>query len=95
MQPGQAVAVQMRDSPALITTMFGIWRAGAVFVPVNPRVPAAEVDTVLAATAPAAFITGTDAEVLTELDGARSYGPEAAFVMWTSGTTAQPGAIEA
>ena len=38
-EPGQAVAVQMRDGPQLITTMFGVWLAGAVFVPVNPRVP--------------------------------------------------------
>lgn len=87
-QPGQAVAVQMRDGPPLITTMFGIWLAGAVFVPVNRRVPAPEVQKVLAATAPAAFVTDTD---FTQLDDpARSYGPEVAFVMWTSGTTGEP-----
>lgn len=87
-EPGQAVAVQMRDGPSLITTMFGIWLAGAVFVPVNRRVPAPEFEKVLAATAPAAFVTEAD---LTPLDApARSYGPEAAFVMWTSGTTGEP-----
>ena len=39
--------------------MFGIWLAGAVFVPVNPRVPAPEVEKVLAATAPR-FLIATD-----------------------------------
>ena len=89
-EPGHAVAVQMRDGPHLITTMFGIWLAGAVFVPVNPRVHAAEVEKVLAGTAPAALITHDEVEVITKLEGARSYGPEAAFVMWTSGTTGEP-----
>jgi long-chain acyl-CoA synthetase len=88
--PGQAVAVQMRDGPQLITTMFGIWMAGAVFVPVNPRVPAPEVDKVLAATRPAALVTGDGTESLTRLDAPRSYGADAAFVMWTSGTTGEP-----
>ncbi len=89
-EPGHAVGVQMRDGPHLITTMFGIWLAGAVFVPVNPRVPAAEVEKVLAGTAPAALITRDHVEVITRLEGARRYGDEAAFVMWTSGTTGEP-----
>ncbi|MGZ4799255.1 MAG: class I adenylate-forming enzyme family protein [Acidimicrobiia bacterium] len=89
-QPGHAVAVQMRDGPELITTMFGVWLAGAVFVPVNPRVPAPEVEKVLAATAPAVVVTGDGTEVRTRRDHPRDYGPEAAFVMWTSGTTGEP-----
>lgn len=89
-RPGHAVAVRMRDGPQLITTMFGIWLAGAVFVPVNPRVPAPEVEKVLAATAPAVLITGDGTELLTELEDPRSYGSDAAFVMWTSGTTGEP-----
>lgn len=56
-QPGTAVAVQVPDSPSLIATMFGIRLAGAVFVPINPRYPAAEVEKVVAGTAPVALIT--------------------------------------
>ena len=37
--PGQAVAVQLPNGPDAITAMFGVWLAGAVFVPVNPRSP--------------------------------------------------------
>ncbi len=87
-QPGHAVAVQMGDLPTTITTMFGIWLSGAVFVPVNPRVPAPEVGKVLGATAPAVLIT-PDGEAVVR-DGARTYGPDSAFVMWTSGTTGEP-----
>jgi long-chain acyl-CoA synthetase len=90
-QPGHAVAVQMRDGPDVITTMFGIWLAGAVFVPVNPRVPAPEVAKVLAATKPGALISTVDGtESLTALDSPRTYAPDTAFVMWTSGTTGEP-----
>ena len=90
-EPGQAVAVQMRDGPQLITTMFGVWLAGAVFVPVNPRVPAPEVEKVLASTAVAVLVTGNGTEVVTAVDGpCRTYEPDAAFVMWTSGTTGEP-----
>ena len=89
-RPGHAVAVQMRDGPRLVTTMFGIWLAGAVLVPVNPRIPAPEVTKVLAATAPAAFLRGDDAATLSTLDAPRAYEPDTAFVMWTSGTTGEP-----
>ncbi len=90
-QPGQAVAVQMRDGPQLITTMFGIWFAAAVFVPVNPRVPGPEVEKVLASTGPAVLVSGDEAETITPLAGPhRTYPLDTAFVMWTSGTTGEP-----
>ncbi|MDQ6853422.1 MAG: long-chain fatty acid--CoA ligase, partial [Actinomycetota bacterium] len=42
--PGQPVAVQLPNGPEMVTTMFGVWLAGAVFVPINVRAPVAEVD---------------------------------------------------
>jgi long-chain acyl-CoA synthetase len=86
-EPGRAVAVQLPNGPDAITAMFGIWLAGAVFVPVNPRSPELERRTMLEATRPAALLTG---------DGLRSLGDPAvydshvAFVTWTSGTTGAP-----
>src|SRR4051794_33695600 len=53
---GHAVAVQMANSPHVITTMIGVWLAGAVFVPVNPRAPEPEVLRVLEATQPFVFV---------------------------------------
>jgi acyl-coenzyme A synthetase/AMP-(fatty) acid ligase len=92
-EPGQAVALQMPDGPALVTAMFGVWIAGAVFVPVNRRAPEPEVAKVLAATGAVALVTGDSASIapLAPSAGeARTYEPDTAFVMWTSGTTGEP-----
>ncbi len=85
-EPGNAVAVQIPNGLRVVTTMFGIWLAQAVFVPVNPRAPEPEVARVLDAVAPAALVRDT-VEVRT---GVRRYEPDSAFVMWTSGTTGTP-----
>ena len=55
-EPGQAVAVMLPNGPELVCAMTAIWEAGAVYVPVNPRLPQAEVDHVIADTAPASQI---------------------------------------
>ncbi|MEO6468580.1 MAG: AMP-binding protein, partial [Acidimicrobiia bacterium] len=49
-RPGHAVAVQLANGPELVATMIGVWLAGGVYVPVNPRLPDSERDDVLAAT---------------------------------------------
>ena len=89
-QPGQAVAVQLPDGLDAVTTMFGVWIAGAVFVPVNDRAPAAERARIEAAIRPAAWVSPTGVE---QLPQPRSLGEGVAFVLWTSGTTGAPKAI--
>ncbi len=86
-QPGNAVAVQLPNGPALVTTLFGVWQAGAVFVPVNPRHPEHEVQRIVAETEPAAVV---DAAGVRRRDGARTYGAGDAFITWTSGTSGRP-----
>lgn len=68
--------------------MFGVWLAGAVFVPANPRQPQTELDHVLSSTAPAAVI-GAAGVRLTGVAPTR-YEQDTAFVTWTSGTTGRP-----
>ena len=86
-EPGHAVAVQLPNGPGAITAMFGVWLAGAVFVPVNPRSPEAERRTVLEATRPAALLAGDEPRPLAD---PATYDDGVAFVTWTSGTTGSP-----
>jgi long-chain acyl-CoA synthetase len=86
--PGQAVAVQLANGPDAIVAMFGVWLAGAVFVPVNPRSPDRERRNALEATRPAALLDAISEPEL--LAGAATYDAGVAFVTWTSGTTGTP-----
>jgi acyl-CoA synthetase (AMP-forming)/AMP-acid ligase II len=87
----RAVAVQLPNGPDLVSAMIGVWLAGGVYVPVNPRHPEAEVAAVLNATRPAALVTDAGIQ---RLQGAQPYGDDVAFVMWTSGTTGKPKPIQ-
>jgi acyl-CoA synthetase (AMP-forming)/AMP-acid ligase II/alkylation response protein AidB-like acyl-CoA dehydrogenase len=89
-QPGQPVAVQLPNGPEMVTAMFGVWLAGAVFVPLNWRSPEAEVERMVR-TVEAATIIRPDGVRM--LDGSGKCDPGAAFVQWTSGTTGDPRAI--
>jgi acyl-CoA synthetase (AMP-forming)/AMP-acid ligase II len=89
-EPGQAVAVQLPNGPEIITTMFGIWLAGAVFVPINARAPQHEVESVVESTRPRAIVRADGIEMLA---GATTFAPDSAFATFTSGTTGRPKAI--
>ena len=90
-RPDTAVVVRLGNSERFVASMFGVWLAGAVLVPANPRQSASEIDHVLATTRPAATI---DESAMAITGGeTHEYGPEVAFVTWTSGTTGAPKAI--
>jgi long-chain acyl-CoA synthetase len=89
---GHAVGVKMANGPHVITTMVGVWLAGGVFVPVNPRAPEPEVTRVVDATRPLLLVRDDDAPSRTKSSGPEPtvYAPGTAFVTWTSGTTGAP-----
>jgi long-chain acyl-CoA synthetase len=86
-QPGHAVAVQLPNGPEVVISMMGIWLAGAVFVPMNPLLPEAELEHVLGPTGPFAII---GPEGIRVAEDPRVYEPGVAFILWTSGTTGRP-----
>jgi acyl-CoA synthetase (AMP-forming)/AMP-acid ligase II/alkylation response protein AidB-like acyl-CoA dehydrogenase len=89
-EPGQPVAVQLPNRPEMVTTMFGVWLAGAVFVPINSRAPVPEVERALDTVGAVALV---QPEGIRALDGGTRCEQDAAFVQWTSGTTGDAKAI--
>ena len=60
LQPGQAVGVMLPNGPEIVVALFGVWFAGGVYVPLNPRLSADELAHVIAEDRPAAIITQPD-----------------------------------
>lgn len=57
LQTGQVVAAMLPNDSMTIAALFGTWRAGAVYTPLNPRAADAEVISQLATLRPVAVIT--------------------------------------
>jgi acyl-CoA synthetase (AMP-forming)/AMP-acid ligase II len=89
-EPGHGVAVRLPSSPELVTTMVGIWLAGAVFVPLNDRSPDAEISHIIRTIRPKVVVDETGVH---PLEDPLCHSADVAFVTWTSGTTGPPKAI--
>jgi long-chain acyl-CoA synthetase len=85
--PGHAVAVNLADGPSSVCTMIGVWLAGAVYIPLNPRAPDAERRRAVESAGAAALV---DDDGPQRQPGGRRYDPAVAVVLWTSGTTGPP-----
>src|SRR5687767_16018198 len=58
-RPGDRVGLYFPKSVRSLVSMFGVLKAGAAYVPVDPQAPSARVATVLGNCEPAALITTT------------------------------------
>ncbi len=57
LQPGQPVGVSLPNGAELVAMLFAVWKAGGVYVPINPRLTETERAHVLASTRPSVGIT--------------------------------------
>ena len=87
-RPESAVAVRLPNTADLIATLFGVWRAGCVYVPINPRLTQTEVDHVFDAVRPAAIVTPDGVEL--GVADPSHHTPDIALIQFTSGTTGRP-----
>ncbi len=60
LRPGQAVGVMLPNGPDIVAALFGIWYAGGVYIPLNPRLSDDEVAHVIEVDSPAAVITSDE-----------------------------------
>lgn len=59
MQAGQVVAAMLPNDSTTVAALFGTWRAGGVYTPLNPRAADAELEAQLATLRPAAVLTAS------------------------------------
>ncbi|MFL6206602.1 MAG: class I adenylate-forming enzyme family protein [Acidimicrobiales bacterium] len=104
-EAGTPVGVMLPNAE-VVAALFGVWRAGGVYVPLNPRLGSSDLAHVLESVDPAVVVTtpvhverfdGRAAVVvdggITRRDGRRGerrFDPEVALVQLTSGTTGRP-----
>jgi amino acid adenylation domain-containing protein len=85
------VAVCLPRTSAMVWAPLGIMLAGAAYVPVDPKYPAARIDYLCADAGVSIVVTEADLESLSDNDLADHSRPAgAAYVIYTSGSTGQP-----
>jgi pristinamycin I synthase-3/4 len=60
--PEDVVAVALRSSPELVSSLLGVWKAGAMYLPLDPGYPAERLRYMVADARPRCLITTADVE---------------------------------
>ncbi len=59
-EAGHVVGVMLPSGADVVAALFGVWRAGAVYLPLNPRLTDVEVERIVSDVRPAAIVTTAD-----------------------------------
>ncbi|MHB1475094.1 MAG: non-ribosomal peptide synthetase [Dermatophilaceae bacterium] len=91
---GDLVALQLERSASLVVVLLGILKAGAAYVPVDPRASEARRDRILSVCDPRILLTSADIPTDSELPTTAPAVPvstgDAMYVIHTSGSTGEP-----
>ena len=86
------VAIRLPRGADYVVAMLGVLKAGAMYVPLEPEMPAGRIDSILTQTRAALVID--EATMAAAVDAPRfsalSYPDQAAYAVFTSGTTGEP-----
>ncbi|GAA3046574.1 non-ribosomal peptide synthetase [Actinokineospora globicatena] len=85
-RPGDVVGLSMASSADLVAAIFGVWRAGAAYLVLDPTYPADRISYMLSDAQPTVVLNGIDVTGL--FDGTSALS--AAYVLYTSGSTGRP-----
>ncbi|MBP2319885.1 amino acid adenylation domain-containing protein/non-ribosomal peptide synthase protein (TIGR01720 family) [Kibdelosporangium banguiense] len=94
--PERVVALMLPRCADMIVAMLAVFKAGAVYLPVDPDLPAGRVEFVLRDADPVLVLTAAELELADVADLAASdltvpFGPgNSAYVIYTSGSTGRP-----
>lgn len=86
------VAIRLPRSADYVIAILGVLKAGGMYVPLDPTMPTGRVESILAQTG-ATIIIGEDTIAAAEFSRrhcARIQGDQAAYAVFTSGTTGEP-----
>ncbi|HLY18934.1 MAG TPA: benzoate-CoA ligase family protein [Bryobacteraceae bacterium] len=93
-QPGSRVLIILPDSPEFVAAYFGAMKIGAVAVPCNTALRPADYEFLLADSQARLVVSAAApldcARESPELESAPASGDDAAFWLWTSGSTGSP-----
>ncbi|MFI9271113.1 amino acid adenylation domain-containing protein [Kitasatospora sp. NPDC052896] len=90
-QCGDLVGIQLRPGARALIAVWGVWKAGAAFLPLDPDLPTARLHTMIEDARPALLLTeDTTLEDAPTTDLPQVGARDLAYVMYTSGSTGRP-----
>ena len=90
LQPGDAVAIAIKNHPAYFELLFGIWHAGLVAVPINAKLHAEELAVIVDDSGAKLVVTDPDLPHAAPIPVADRGAEQLAWLFYTSGTTGRP-----